>query len=435
MEHLLLPQDEYTFLRVTYDAEPENYYDEKAGNWFDYPERCGWSKADLMGENEFGGRSEDEVTIFFQSWLYFGFAIEVLKAVGTHVDTWSFVTEGEWPPFVTTAALPEFLVEWHDRWPKAKVNPDCTCGSYEKVTAEWKPCKKKPCWLESNPPLFSDAWKTTSAILDRVQFFLDRYCTNTPKKQVKGQPMFTARRKSWPVSDEISTTMLALGHTLRRAAIDIWNIPRMGDEWTTGSSATIKTKLMSRWCKSDATQLMEDFQIDGQYYLCGGLDPPSSYVEIHSDCTEERCRAKVNEDKYVTKHAPGCDSKECRVNFAKGPSEDMIDSIVDIIQRDMTPVVIWNPKTLELSVTEHNPHHAGEATKKQFEGLGDEGDVNEPEAEWEDVDDEDEDEDEDDEGDSEDDLDQDDDPVKGEEDLDEGAETNLGTPYVAISHV
>jgi hypothetical protein len=56
-----------------------------------YPERKGWSTQDLLDTNYFGGRSEEEVENFFQTWLFFGLAIESLKAAGITVTTKDFL--------------------------------------------------------------------------------------------------------------------------------------------------------------------------------------------------------------------------------------------------------------------------------------------------------------------------------------------------------
>lgn len=113
----------------------------------------------------------------------------------------------------------------------------------------------------------------------------------------------------------------ALGFSLRAAAISICDIPRMVNNWGTSSSSLIRRILGHKWCKSDAALAMEDLQIDGQYYVAASRSPSQEYLDAHSECDESRCRSKVEEGTYKTKHAPGCnkDSTSCPTHFCYGP--------------------------------------------------------------------------------------------------------------------
>jgi hypothetical protein len=65
------------------------------------------------------------------------------------------------------------------------------------------------------------------------------------------------------VRDEIATYIMALGCTLRQTALSINNIVNMPVQWSTGTSATLKGMLEAKWCHSDATIMMVDFDADG----------------------------------------------------------------------------------------------------------------------------------------------------------------------------
>ena len=59
-----------------------------------YPDRKGWSSSELMGKKDFGGRSQNEVQSFFQTWLYFGLIISIFKiGLGVEFRTQDFLRE------------------------------------------------------------------------------------------------------------------------------------------------------------------------------------------------------------------------------------------------------------------------------------------------------------------------------------------------------
>jgi hypothetical protein len=355
MDHLIVPTGVAAPpITVPYRAPKQKYYDGRG--FFGYPKRQGWTENELRGEDNFGHRSEEDIEIFFQSWLYFGFVIEVFKAVGIVVTTDDFLTcscsTSLKTPVVSTSKLPGFLAQWKDLWPLPQgVSPNCNCKSYiEPLKVN---CTAEPCWKELSPALLSPAWATVRQILDRVCYFLDRNCTISRKRQIQRQT--PPARHPWPVSDEVSTSIIALGFTLRQAAIQYWQIPRLGNEWTSGSSRILKAALEAKYCRSDAALILEDLPIDGHYYLAASEGHSTAYLHAHSECSEVRCVATINEKTYVTQHAPGCFDAICRVSFANSCLSVFIESVVKVIDGGGTPIIHWDKDTKHLTVEDYNP--------------------------------------------------------------------------------
>lgn len=111
MDHLLRPEGVENFIKVTYNARESEYYDGKG--FMGFHKRRGWTEQDLLGENNFGGRSSEDVERFFQTWLFFGMAIEVLKAAGISVQTEDFLRSepGSSGHIINTERLPSTLIE------------------------------------------------------------------------------------------------------------------------------------------------------------------------------------------------------------------------------------------------------------------------------------------------------------------------------------
>ena len=79
MDHFPLPKDKQ-HIRVPNATFEE--YSHGDGGFLAYPNDKLWSQEELLGERSFGGRSPTSVQAFFQTWLYFGCVIEVLKITG-----------------------------------------------------------------------------------------------------------------------------------------------------------------------------------------------------------------------------------------------------------------------------------------------------------------------------------------------------------------
>jgi hypothetical protein len=184
MEHLPLPEGAEHFIQVPY------YAPDAKRDWYDceghqeYPQRMGWREEDLLGnvpEDEegppFGSDKEGnprkplDIERFFQTWLFFGTAIEVLKAGGIHATTEDFlqpkgITKAR---IVTTSKLPSLLLEWN------------------------KSSKDK-----------ESLWSKTKLILERTLFYLNLFC-HAPKDK---HPSDRRKSVTWPVRDEISTSSM-----------------------------------------------------------------------------------------------------------------------------------------------------------------------------------------------------------------------------------
>ncbi|KUL81574.1 hypothetical protein ZTR_09851 [Talaromyces verruculosus] len=326
MDHLTIPPGVIPpAITILYRASKENYY--HGQGFFDYPSRQGWTENDLRGENNFGQRSNKDVEIFFQTWLYFGLAIEIFKAVGIAVVTEDFLSPSISPVIehsvVTTRKLPALLMQWE------KLYSDCQ-GS-------------------AHPP----AWDTIRQILDRVCYFLDRNCTISKKRQMKRQT--SPAQSPWPVSDEVSTSIMALGSTLRTAAITYFRIPSLGPNWTTGSSRMLKAALESKFCRSDAALILEDLPIDGHYYFAASEGRDLTYLRAHEQCSDAGCFATINEETYVTRHAPKCSDEKCKTLFERPCLTSFIESVVRVIDGGGTPILYWNEERRQLRVDEYNP--------------------------------------------------------------------------------
>lgn len=353
MDHLIVPFGVAApLITVPYRASKEKYYD--CQGFLGYPNRQGWTENDLCGEDDFGHRSKEEIEIFFQTWLYFGFVIEVFKAVGIIVTTDDFLvcSTSSKTPVVSTTKLPGFLAQWMNLWPLPQgVSSDCICESYiEPLKVK---CSAKPCWKELTPAVLSPAWATVSQILDRVCYFLDRNCTISRKLQIEGQ--IPPAQQQWPLSDEVSTSIIVLGSTIRQAAMEYWKIPRLGTYWTSGSSRILKAALEAKYCRSDAALFLEDLPIDGHYYLAAGEGRNTAYLNAHSKCSEARCVASINEKIYLTQHASGCSNARCKLSFANPWSSKYIESVIKVVDGGGIPIIHWNKDTKRLTVEAYNP--------------------------------------------------------------------------------
>jgi len=210
MDHLILPKGAEPYITVPYRCT--EHYDD--GDFLTYPERKGWTREHLLGKENFGGRSSAEVEAFFQTWLYFGCLLEILKVAGVQTKAQDFIDDGDELPVVTTKKLPHMLRKWKRRWPKLEVSPSCCCKRYRDIVA--KGCGQEPCWKNIDHARHSTAYHTTMTILDEVCRFIDRYCAIDRREYQARQTVIT--RKSWPIATEISISIVALGYTLRAAS-------------------------------------------------------------------------------------------------------------------------------------------------------------------------------------------------------------------------
>ncbi|KAF7374401.1 Heterokaryon incompatibility [Mycena sanguinolenta] len=287
MDHFTIP-DGTVHIRVPFRCTER--YD--GGDFFEYPARKGWTEDQLMGRSGFGNRTPAEVEAFFQTWLYFGTLISVLKLNGINVDPAEFITTDG---LVTTAALPRRLRDW-----RMKGNRDAESKAAEK----------------------------TIAIIKKVGTYMDRYCG------VEGRDRERAMRAPsnaipWPVALEISMSIIALGFVLTGAIRDMYKVPTFDVSW--GASPLIKSKLLNAgWCPLDVRRLFLDVGIDGQYYLALAKFPHDT--GFHSRCNERSCVARnVDESKYVIAH----------LHAGPCPHDAATLDVVEIIKEGGIPVLSW----------------------------------------------------------------------------------------------
>ena len=161
MDHLPLPVGVEHFILAPYETPKSEWYGSKG--FLEFPNSMGCSEKDLSGEVQWGdeypfGRSQNlprkkkDIENFFQTWLYFGLAIEVFKIAGIKMTTEDFLIPtplGE-ARIVSTSKLSPFLKQ---------------CSDMKRTKAE-----KQELWFRLGP------------IFDRVAFFLDRFCP--PEKKI-----------------------------------------------------------------------------------------------------------------------------------------------------------------------------------------------------------------------------------------------------------
>jgi hypothetical protein len=298
MDHLTIPEGA-THIRVPYKCT-ESYDGE---DFFSYPERKGWTKEHLLGEDNFDGRSDTEVEDFFQTWLYFGTLICVFKLQEIEIDPSEFITTDEQTGevFVTTAGvLTSKIREWREEWKGDSAH----CESTEAYTAK--------------------------QIIKEVSVHTDRFCGMEGRESALAMRVPTATKFTWPVSGEISMSILALGHILGEALKEIHDDER--PDLSFGGNPFLKGMMLKNgWCPSDVRRLMSVVPIDGHYYLALKKYPYEK--DRHSGCHEFGCIvSSIKEETYMTKHAEkGC---KCMGDMA-------MKDVVQIIQDGGVPVVSW----------------------------------------------------------------------------------------------
>lgn len=299
MDHVPLPEDAKP-IRVPYRKSP---YSKGNGGFSSYPARCGWTKEDLKGNNQFGGRSPADVEAFFQSWLYFGVLVETLSIAGVSTTTDGFLSSSK--HFVSTTNLPPRLRKWNRAHSKAS-----------------KSQKKE--WTE-----------LASGIAGELSRFLLHYGG-------------ASAGLTCPVSDEVFLSMLALCHTMGKA-LQLGNVPQLP------ASGLLRRRIEAAgWCPTDIARALKDMGVDGHYYMAAYSRPLGP--ESHQGCTEISCSAAyVNEDNYVTQHTDECcqSSTLGRDNEQEHVEID-VSSVVRILKDGGFPVVHWDASEGKICVEEFN---------------------------------------------------------------------------------
>ncbi|KAI1080626.1 hypothetical protein F5B20DRAFT_579873 [Whalleya microplaca] len=281
------------------------------GGFENYPARKGWTPEEVAGQNSFGGRSRQEVQSFFQNWLYFGCATEVLAIAGVGMCQSDLLDETG--HFLSTRRLPRLIRQWRS-------NVRRLGGKSTGTHIDW-------------------AMKT-ARILKRVSDFVDSYCL--PYYGVRAAAVEGLGGAHSPVSELTWVSIIALGHTLGEAMLAYYGIVRTGNNW--GASRLLKRHLLDNgWCPMDVERSMTDMGIDGHYYL-SQMKRPESHIS-HAGCTVAECRARnVDKETYRQKHVR--ETNDC----GGAVKADVVSVIQTINLEGHIPVFRWNSREKRLEM-------------------------------------------------------------------------------------
>ncbi len=252
MDHFTLPEGGTRILVPNTTTEE---YTTGDGGFLGYPGRQGWSQEDILGENTFGERSAEDVQAFFQTWLYFGCVIEVLKVPKVECSTTDFLDPDK--KYVSTTRLPSKIRKWKRKIQRMKD-------------------QKRERRLEKY-------LKEVNAILTVLSKFVNYYCGTAGLPRLDTQ-LVKSKRMDWPVSEEVR--MLDAGWCpmdVRRSLTDMG----IDGHYYIAAFPNLQAK------------------------------PNSAGKRLHDDCTEDRCVAQdIDEKTYVTQHAEhGCNCDNVLVDI------------------------------------------------------------------------------------------------------------------------
>ena len=359
MDHLILPEGAKSFIIVSYDGEENDYYEKLKGeSFFEFPRHQGWTKEEvncqpkqtghLMGGIEEGEEEKTrqpwEVEKFFQTWLFFGLIIEVFALVDITVTTLDFlvpftlktVLKPQVSHIVTTEKLPSLITQWREKHRASRNNE-----SFDKIMS----------------------------LLDEVRRVVDYHCANGKDHRSVGQ----YGKVTWPVKDEITTSIIAVAAMIRKAAHSIYNKPKKRERWPVTNSRILHQRIQRKWCRSDAAMIMEDFDIDGQYYIAAAESHPTEKLDTHYVCTDHSCEAKIADGTYVIQHAKGCAGDDYdpipkflgHVEPSYGKSPDTTrQAIMDIYDALDLPFLRWDFEQRGLETFGHKEDHYAEGADK-----------------------------------------------------------------------
>ncbi|KAJ7214175.1 hypothetical protein B0H12DRAFT_1155634, partial [Mycena haematopus] len=284
MDHLPIPPGT-THLRVPYKCT--ELFD--GGDFFGYPDRKNWSKEKRLGYKNFGHEKR-------RTSRHSSRRIEIETSEFLTTDSQSGAQ------FVTTSVLPAKIRAWKTEWVRRRKKRD------------------------------SASVKATHMILEKVKTYLDRYCGVEDRESEGSVRAPTTMLLAWPVADEITISMIALGHILGSALREISGNGNVGLSSSWPASPRLKTMMVENcWCPMDVRRFTSDVGIDGHYYLALKKYPSEEYR--HGGCTESACRALiVDEGTYVVQHVdPGCSCEE----------EMATEAVVEVVKQGGVPVVAW----------------------------------------------------------------------------------------------
>jgi hypothetical protein len=346
MDHLILPEGAKPWIRVAYEGAKDGYYENDRGNFFDFYKTRNWTEDEIKyrprpEENLLGGIVEGEedrtrpacqVETFFQTWLFFGLLIEVFALNGITVTTDEFlvpftqktVHRPQTAHLVTTAKLPELIVQWRQT------------GSKD-----------------------SETFGKVMRLIDFVGEIVDHHCANGKDHRSIHQ----YGKVLWPLKDETTTSIIAVAATLRKAARQIYNVSGKEKRWPITNSRILHQRIQRKWCKADAAMIMEDLDIDGQYYIATADSHSLESLDSHYACTDQSCEAKISDGTYVTRHSSECEAQddyepEPRFLGHLGPDYGMTptsvrDAIKNVLDAGHLPVLKWDHEQKGLATYGH----------------------------------------------------------------------------------
>lgn len=308
MDHFPLPKGK-GHIRVP-NLTRKNYTSGDGG-FHGYPSREGWSAEDLEGVNSYGQRSPASIQEFFQNWLFFGFAIEVLAISGVKVEQSGLLDESQ--QYVSTRRLPFLIRQWRFRI--------LQLGG-------------------KNSPLSIDWAMKIALILKKVSSYIDMYGVAIPKGKC-GPTTLSGKGQILPLPEKVWMSIIAMGHTFAEAMLSFHGVVRTSIKW--GASTLLKRRILSKgWCPMDAQKTMVDLGIDGHYFMAKSENPE---VNISHDlCTTNQCLARnIEEVSYQQKHA--CEDGQCGRMV-------LVDEVAlcKIIDADEIPVFCWNAVEKKLDI-------------------------------------------------------------------------------------
>ena len=360
MDHLILPEGVKPWIVVAYEGKEADYYENQEGQGFlEFPSRLGWDDNEVFSQPKkiesglYGGivvedektRLPGEVEKFFQTWLFFGLIIEVFALNSIRVSTEDFlaplsikaIQKPQETHVVSTSKLPSLIAEWRKKH-LASRDSDKENEDFTKVMA----------------------------YLDQAGKIIDHHCADGRGHRSIQQYGSVL----WPVRDETTTSIIAVASSLRQAARHIYDKPATGEKWPIANSLILYHRIQRKWCKSDAAMIMEDFDIDGQYYIAAADGQTLESLDAHYACTNNSCEAKVADGTYVTRHADTCTEKddyepEPRFLGHVSPSYEarspatLREAIGDIIDASHLPFIRWDFEQRGLATFGHERRQAG----------------------------------------------------------------------------
>ncbi|KAL4948694.1 hypothetical protein BDW69DRAFT_175987 [Aspergillus filifer] len=348
MDHLPLPPGSTPYITIPYSAPRSKWYADEGFHIF--PSTRGWSQSNLRGGDDLrlGAAhdphgfhtkgSDEEVEQFFQTWLFFGLAIDVLKVGKVPVGAEDFLKPLPWDEpgmgsgrarVVDTSNLPALLVTWAENIKRRnRLNED---------------------------------WERLNAMFDAAASVLNRFCSlpssSNSCEDWDQAPLLNRKPRPWPVRDEISTSIIALANTLRQTALRVCGKESSQDSKTAGipwplhARSKILTRLNAKWCIADVTTTLKQLSIDGIYYLAspGSAGLEGTELDHHANCIPEHCLYEFDASMYVTKHAITDAGHHCpeQIEFEAqlGPERgqrDWDDAVGKIIDKGAIPIALRN---------------------------------------------------------------------------------------------